>query len=73
MVIAQGALEDCKEVDALIGQVVDSVENNFQPSKMSKDVPTTKYEGACIDPQLNARLDWTNATTCVHIPICKTS
>ena len=36
---AQVAVEDGKEFDALVGQVLESGDNNVQPNKMARKVP----------------------------------
>ncbi len=40
---------------------------------MSNNVPNNKYEGACSDPPLKAKMDWIKAATCVQRSIMQDS
>jgi len=51
-------VEDCKDFDSLVGQVMDQGDYNFQPSKMPNKLPQSKKEDPQIDEKLKANMDW---------------
>ena len=61
-ITARIAMKDGKEFDALVGQAVESGDNNFQPNKMARNVHKSKDEDTHIDPKLKANMDLIKAT-----------
>ena len=52
------AVEDGNEFDTLVGQVIESGHNKFQPNNMARKVPKSKEEDIQIDPKVKANMDW---------------